>query len=111
MTDTDFISRDRIVADTAHNFFVEAGAGSGKTTMDLVYRKGGQWHIVDYKTNADPDDLDEKYRAQTDAYLAAFRRTTGCEADARIYHIDVMDCRITPARRQEAIKNADHYRY
>lgn len=79
--------------------------------MDLVYRKGGQWHIVDYKTNADPDDLDEKYRAQTDAYLAAFRRTTGCEADARIYHIDVMDCRITPARRQEAIKNADHYRY
>ncbi len=36
-TDIDSISRNRIVSETDKNFFVEAGAGSGKTTM-LVNR-------------------------------------------------------------------------
>ena len=57
--------------------------------MDVVYKKNGSWHIIDYKTNADPDDLDEKYRAQMTAYKAAFRVMTGEEADARVYHINV----------------------
>ncbi len=35
--DQDALSRNRIVSDTSRNFFVEAGAGSGKTTM-LVSR-------------------------------------------------------------------------
>ncbi|MBQ2657619.1 MAG: UvrD-helicase domain-containing protein [Erysipelotrichaceae bacterium] len=58
-------------------------------TMDVVYRKDDRWHIVDYKTNADPNDLDEKYREQLNAYVKAFRQMTGNEVDALIYHIDV----------------------
>lgn len=57
--------------------------------MDVVYRQGEQWHIVDYKTNADGNDLDNKYRNQLDAYIKAFKATTGETADARTYHIEV----------------------
>ena len=57
--------------------------------MDVVYRKGNHWHIVDYKTNADADDLDERYSAQLDAYVKAFQEMTGEAADAMIYHLDV----------------------
>ena len=57
--------------------------------MDVLYRKDGKWHIIDYKTNADPSDLDEKYQEQMKAYVAAFREMCGEEADARVYHIGV----------------------
>ncbi|MCR5502745.1 MAG: UvrD-helicase domain-containing protein [Lachnospiraceae bacterium] len=57
--------------------------------MDVVYRSNGQWHIVDYKTNADGSDLDRKYRAQLSAYVRAFKETTGEDADALTYHIDI----------------------
>ncbi len=57
--------------------------------MDVLYKKDGRWHIVDYKTNADPSDLDEKYREQMKAYVAAFREMRGDEADARVYHLEV----------------------
>lgn len=57
--------------------------------MDVVYCKQGKWHIVDYKTNADPSDLDEKYQSQLEAYKKAFKEMSGEEADAVIYHIDV----------------------
>ena len=57
--------------------------------MDVLYKKDGRWHIVDYKTNADPSDLDEKYQEQMKAYVAAFREMTGEEADARVYHVGV----------------------
>ena len=57
--------------------------------MDVLYKKDGRWHIIDYKTNADPEDLDEKYQEQIKAYTAAFKAMTGEEADARVYHIIV----------------------
>ena len=57
--------------------------------MDVVYCKNGKWHIVDYKTNSDADDLDEKYKSQLDAYVSVFKQMTGNDADALIYHIDV----------------------
>ena len=57
--------------------------------MDVVYRKDGFWHIVDYKTNADASDLDEHYQAQLDAYTAAFHVMTGESADAKVYHIAI----------------------
>ena len=57
--------------------------------MDVMYLKDGRWHIVDYKTNADGRNLDEKYQAQMSAYERAFRAITGSEADARTYHIDI----------------------
>ena len=55
--------------------------------MDVVYNKDGAWHIVDYKTNADPDDLDALYQEQLQAYVKAFAELTGETADARTYHI------------------------
>lgn len=57
--------------------------------MDVIYCSEGNWHIVDYKTNAESDDLDFKYQNQLAAYVKAFKETTGKEADARTYHIDV----------------------
>lgn len=57
--------------------------------MDVVYCAQGKWHIVDYKTNADGTDLDEKYKGQLDAYVRAFKATTGQDADAMTYHIAI----------------------
>ena len=57
--------------------------------MDAVYEADGQWHIVDYKTNADGSDLDTKYQSQLNAYRNALKAITGQEADAHTYHIDI----------------------
>jgi ATP-dependent exoDNAse (exonuclease V) beta subunit len=57
--------------------------------MDAVYRKDGEWHIIDYKTNADADDFDMHYREQLEAYTKAFKAMTGNNADALTYHIEV----------------------
>lgn len=57
--------------------------------IDVVYAKEGKWHIVDYKTNADPKDLDEKYKEQLKAYTDSFTKMTGNDVDAIIYHINV----------------------
>lgn len=57
--------------------------------MDVVYCLKGKWYIVDYKTNADGNDLDQKYQAQLEAYIKAFKAITGQEADALTYHIAV----------------------
>ena len=70
-------------------FCRQAGNGLWNGVMDVVYRKDGRWHIVDYKTNADPDDLDALYQEQLEAYREAFRAMTGEDADALIYHIEV----------------------
>ena len=57
--------------------------------MDVVYRIGEQWFILDYKTNADAQDLDVKYQQQLDAYVEGFRDLTGHTAKPLVYHIDV----------------------
>lgn len=57
--------------------------------MDVVYRIGDQWFILDYKTNADAHDLDTKYQEQLAAYVEAFHDLTGHAAKPLIYHIDV----------------------
>lgn len=57
--------------------------------IDVLYRKDDKWHIVDYKTNAESEGLLEKYEEQLQAYVIALRVTTGKNADARIYHINV----------------------
>lgn len=57
--------------------------------IDLLYKKSGKWHIVDYKTNAEAADLDHKYEGQLSAYKAVFNKITGETADTFIYHIDV----------------------
>ena len=57
--------------------------------IDLLYKKDGKWHIVDYKTNAEINDLKDKYREQLGAYVKAVQKLTGETADAAIYHIEV----------------------
>ena len=57
--------------------------------MDFVCRKGEKWYIIDYKTNADPDDLDARYTGQLQAYATALEKTVGITPEAKTYHIDV----------------------
>ena len=42
-----------------------------------------------YGKNVDGNDLDKKYQAQLRAYIKAFKATTGEDADAMTYHIDI----------------------
>ncbi len=57
--------------------------------MDVIYCKDGNWHIVDYKTNADGSELDKTYKGQMEAYIKAFYALTGKNADALTYHIEI----------------------
>ncbi len=57
--------------------------------MDVVYLKDGKWYIIDYKTNADDEGLDDEYKNQMNIYAKAFKVITGQDAQARIYHIAV----------------------
>jgi len=61
--------------------------------IDLVYRAGDQWQIVDYKTDVggQPDSLAAKYTGQMRAYESAWRTVTGAKTDARL-------CRLGGAR-------------
>ena len=56
--------------------------------IDLIYRKDGKLHIIDWKTNKSDEGLAEHYKDQLDAYKKAVKLITGEEAeDALIYHI------------------------
>ena len=55
----------------------------------MVYRKSDKWHIIDYKTNTDDSDLDKQYESQLSAYTETFKATTGEDADAAVYHINI----------------------
>lgn len=70
-------------------FCRRAGTDIWHGIMDVVYRTGDEWFILDYKTNAEAHDLDVTYQGQLDAYVEAFRDLTGHTAKALIYHIDV----------------------
>jgi ATP-dependent exoDNAse (exonuclease V) beta subunit len=43
--------------------------------IDLLFREGARWTLVDYKTDARPEA--EKYRAQMQAYVAALKQVAG----------------------------------
>ncbi|MBQ7525181.1 MAG: UvrD-helicase domain-containing protein [Abditibacteriota bacterium] len=55
-------------------------------TVDLLYRKDGKWHIVDYKTNRSGVGLDKQYGGQLKEYEKAFDDEN---IKAKIYHIDL----------------------
>lgn len=65
------------------------GAVLWNGVIDVAYKKDGQWHILDYKTNYENDALGEKYQQQLARYVQAFEAITGHKADARIYSIPV----------------------
>lgn len=58
--------------------------------IDLIYKKDGKLHIIDWKTNRSAEGLAEQYKQQLDAYKKATKEITGKEAeDALIYHIQI----------------------
>ena len=56
--------------------------------IDLVYKHNGQYYILDYKTNSDGNNLDEKYKKQLEAYKKVLKLSLGVDAITYIYHID-----------------------
>ena len=57
--------------------------------IDLLYIKNGKYYIIDYKTNADNDQLEEEYKNQIEAYKNALKINLGVDAEASIYHIEL----------------------
>ena len=53
--------------------------------IDLVYLKDNKWHIIDYKTDYEY----KEHKPQLEAYIKAFKRLTGNDADANIYLIPI----------------------
>ena len=49
--------------------------GSLEGKIDLLFREGKKWVLVDYKTDAQPDA--ERYRAQMQAYATALQQVAG----------------------------------
>jgi len=61
--------------------------------IDLLYRDGGGWHVIDFKTDAigskwERDKLVAEYRAQVERYAEVVRRFVGAEMDAAICFLD-----------------------
>jgi ATP-dependent exoDNAse (exonuclease V) beta subunit len=54
--------------------------------IDLLFREGQRWTLVDYKTDARPEP--EKYRAQMVAYCDALRQVAGVEvAEVLLFYV------------------------
>lgn len=72
-------------------FAYQDGSNIYNGSIDLFYKYKGEYFIVDYKTNYDGNNLDEKYALQLAAYKQAVKNTANIDASARIYHIDAKD--------------------
>ena len=58
--------------------------------IDLMYKKNGKLHIIDWKTNKNDDGLDEHYKGQLNAYINAAKDIIGEKVEtALIYHIEI----------------------
>ncbi|MBQ3376109.1 MAG: UvrD-helicase domain-containing protein [Erysipelotrichaceae bacterium] len=83
----ELLSADEVYCEVPFSYNI--GVNSITTgIIDVLYRKGDDWFIIDYKTNADGSALDEKYQSQLNEYCKAFEKQTGMKVIARTYHID-----------------------
>lgn len=58
--------------------------------IDLLYKKDGKYHIIDWKTNKSDERLAEHYKSQLDTYIKATKQLIGEDVeDALIYHLEV----------------------
>jgi ATP-dependent helicase/nuclease subunit A len=64
---------DEVYRELPFAIMTDGGLMEGK--MDLLFREGDRWTLVDYKTDVRPEP--EKYRAQMAAYADALQRTAG----------------------------------
>ena len=85
---SELLSADEVYCEVP--FCVSAGSSLTNGVMDVVYRKGDRWHVIDYKTNAEPCGLDQVYQDQLDAYRSAMRQLFGTIADVHTYHIPLL---------------------
>jgi ATP-dependent exoDNAse (exonuclease V) beta subunit len=63
--------------------------------IDLLYRKGSEWHLVDFKVDEirDQHALEEAivhYRPQVERYRLGVRALLGLETEARLVFLDCM---------------------
>ena len=70
-------------------FSYQEGDNIYNGSIDLMYKLNDKYYIVDYKTNLDDTDLDQKYANQLAAYQKAAKEVAHIDAIARIYHIDI----------------------
>lgn len=70
-------------------FSYKDGSNIWYGNIDLLYIKDGKYFIVDYKTNLDGSNLEEKYKKQLEAYKLALKEILGVDATTYIYHIDI----------------------
>ena len=70
-------------------FSYKDGANIWYGNIDLLYIKDGKYYIVDYKTNLDGTNLEEKYKMQLDAYKKALKEILKVDATTYIYHRDI----------------------
>jgi ATP-dependent exoDNAse (exonuclease V) beta subunit len=62
-------------------------AGVLEAVIDLAFVEDREWHVVDFKTDAEDNQRVEKYRRQVGWYTHAIDRTTGATARGWILHI------------------------
>ena len=69
--------RDAVHRELPIGALVEGAIVTG--AVDLLYRDGGEWVVVDYKTDRDADEstLRERYSPQGAAYAVAIEAATG----------------------------------
>lgn len=84
---TELLSADEVYCEVPFCYKKDNELVNG--VMDVIYKKDGKWHIIDYKTNMEADHLNDKYAGQLTAYQDAFREMMGEEASAGVWHVVV----------------------
>lgn len=85
---SELFSADEVYCEVPFCTLVDGVVTSG--VMDVVYRKGDGWNVIDYKTNADPIGLDVVYKDQLAAYLKAAQQLFGSVVSVHTYHIPLL---------------------
>ena len=84
----EILSADEVYSEVPFTYKEEGTIWNG--IIDLIYRKAGKLHIIDWKTNRNDEGLAEHYKDQLDAYKKATKEITGESAKyALIYHISI----------------------
>jgi ATP-dependent exoDNAse (exonuclease V) beta subunit len=79
------LAADQLVRELPFTIEMPDGPGYVNGRIDLLFREGATWTVVDYKTDAVDEALGlagaaKKHEAQAGAYVEAVRRITGAEA-------------------------------
>ena len=80
---------DERYTEVPFSYAIEAKSGQTKIThgvIDLAYRRGDTWEIVDYKTDPvdDPAELTARYHQQLTAYARAWKTLRPDESRVRV---------------------------